>query len=54
MRRFLADENFNNRILRGLRREISDIDILRVQDTHVYQADLRPYSLRGEMIPPLR
>lgn len=36
--RFLADENFNNRILNGLRRTIPDIDILRVQDTEIYQA----------------
>lgn len=36
--RFLADENFNNRILNGLRRLVPDIDILRVQDTEIYQA----------------
>ena len=29
---FLADENFNNDIIRGLRRQRSDIDIVRVQD----------------------
>jgi len=36
--RFLADENFNNRILDGLRRSVPGIDILRVQDTEIYQA----------------
>lgn len=36
--RFLADENFNNRILKGLRRDLPDIDIIRVQDTEIYQA----------------
>lgn len=39
MIRLLADENFNGRILRGLRRERPDADLLRVQDTPVYQAD---------------
>lgn len=33
--RFLADENFNNEILRGLRRRIPDVDITRVQDTEL-------------------
>ncbi len=32
MVRFLADENFNNAILRGLLRRKPDIDIVRVQD----------------------
>ena len=32
MLRFLADENFNNAILRGLYLRLSDIDIVRVQD----------------------
>ncbi len=36
--RFLADENFDNRILNGLRRLIPDFDVLRVQDTEIYQA----------------
>lgn len=35
----LADENFNNRIMRGLLRDNEDLDIVRVQDTEVYQAD---------------
>ncbi|MFN8374819.1 MAG: DUF5615 family PIN-like protein [Anaerolineae bacterium] len=31
--RFLADENFNNDILRGLVRRVSKVDITHVQDT---------------------
>lgn len=38
MIRFLADENFNGKILRGVRRERPDADIVRVQDTPIYQA----------------
>jgi hypothetical protein len=38
MIRFLADENFNGRILRGVWRERPDADIVRVQDTAIYQA----------------
>ncbi|HWX43187.1 MAG TPA: DUF5615 family PIN-like protein [Blastocatellia bacterium] len=30
--RLLADENFDNRILRGLRRRLPNLDIVRVQD----------------------
>lgn len=37
--RFAADENFNNDILRGLRRLYPEIDVIRVQDTEVYEAD---------------
>jgi hypothetical protein len=37
--RFLADENFDNRILRGIRREDAEADIVRVQDTEIYMAD---------------
>lgn len=33
--RFLADENFNNEILRGLERRVSDVDITRIQDTEL-------------------
>jgi predicted nuclease of predicted toxin-antitoxin system len=36
--RLLADENFNNDILRGLLRAKPDIDILRVQDTEMVGA----------------
>lgn len=32
MLRFAADENFNNDIVRGLKRRIPDLDIVRVQD----------------------
>ncbi|HEX4954253.1 MAG TPA: DUF5615 family PIN-like protein [Thermoanaerobaculia bacterium] len=32
MFRLLADENFNGRILKGLLREVPDLDILRAQD----------------------
>jgi hypothetical protein len=38
MIRFLADENFNGKILRGVQRERPDSDIVRVQDTLFYQA----------------
>jgi hypothetical protein len=35
MLKLLADEDFNNDILRGVKRRNPDIDILRVQDTQV-------------------
>jgi len=38
MVRLLADENFNGRIVRGILRERPDTDIVRVQDTAVFQA----------------
>lgn len=37
--RLLADENFNGSILRGLKRNIPELDIVRVQDTPLYKAD---------------
>jgi hypothetical protein len=41
--RFLADENFNNDILRGVRKALGDnvfsFDVIRVQDTEAYQKD---------------
>ena len=37
--RFLADENFDNRILLGVLRENADFNVIRVQDTDVYEAD---------------
>ena len=37
--RFLADENFDNDILRGVQRANPDFDVIRVQDTEIYQAD---------------
>ena len=39
MLRFLADENFNNDILRGLLRRHPDLDIVRVQDIGLSGAD---------------
>jgi hypothetical protein len=35
MIRFLADEDFDNRIVRGLQRRLPDLDLVRVQDTEV-------------------
>lgn len=37
--RFLADENFNNDLLRALLRRAPDLDIVRVQDTIVAGVD---------------
>jgi len=37
--RFLADENFDNRILRGLLRLKPDLDVVRVQDTEIAGTD---------------
>ena len=37
--RFLADENFNNDLLRALVRRLPDLDIVRAQDTAVAGAD---------------
>lgn len=34
----LADENFNGRILRALRRRLPDLNVVRVQDTELYRA----------------
>ena len=39
MIRFLADENFNNDILRGLVRRLPELDIVRVQDVGLGGAD---------------
>jgi Domain of unknown function (DUF5615) len=36
--RLLADENFDGRILEGIRARLPDTDIIRVQDTEIYQA----------------
>jgi hypothetical protein len=38
MIRFLADENFNNDILRGFQRRIASVDMVRVQDTQLIGA----------------
>lgn len=37
--KFAADENFNNDILRALKRQAVALDIVRIQDTAIYQAD---------------
>ncbi len=37
--KFLADENFNNDILRGVWRRIPDVSFTRVQDTEIAGAD---------------
>ena len=34
-----ADENFNNRVLRGLRRLYPNLDVLRIQDSEVFGMD---------------
>ncbi|MEB3267814.1 MAG: DUF5615 family PIN-like protein [Leptolyngbya sp.] len=39
MTSFLADENFNNQIVRGIRRQNPHIDIVRVQDVDLSGAD---------------
>jgi len=36
--RLLADENFNNDMLRGLRLRYPEIDIIQAQDVEIYQA----------------
>jgi predicted nuclease of predicted toxin-antitoxin system len=39
MLRFLADENFNTNVVRGLLRRQPDLDIVRVQDVGLSGAD---------------
>lgn len=39
MAKFLADENFNNQIVRGILRQNQSIDIVRVQDENLSGAD---------------
>ncbi|MGL4881963.1 MAG: DUF5615 family PIN-like protein, partial [Waterburya sp.] len=41
MLRFLADENFNNQIFRGILRRNPNIDVVRVQDMGLTGADDR-------------
>ena len=36
--RFAADENFDGHIFKQLRKRLPDLDIVRVQDTEMYQA----------------
>ena len=37
--RFAADENFNNDVLRGLRLRLSEVDLIRIQDSEVAGED---------------
>jgi len=39
MLRLLADENFNNQIVRGILRQRPEIDIVRVQDVDLSETD---------------
>lgn len=39
MLRLAVDENFNGKIMRGVLRRLPDVDIVRIQDTAVYQTD---------------
>ncbi|MBE7470229.1 MAG: DUF5615 family PIN-like protein [Anaerolineales bacterium] len=39
MIKFVADEDFDNRILRGLLRRQSEVDLVRIQDTPLSGAD---------------
>ncbi|MBI1282069.1 MAG: hypothetical protein GC179_28340 [Anaerolineaceae bacterium] len=39
MIRFLLDENFNGKIVRGLRARKPDVDMIRVQDTEISGSD---------------
>ena len=51
--RFLADENFDNRILNGLRSALPDLDIVRAQDTEISGArdpDLLEWAATQERI----
>lgn len=36
--RFATDENFDGRILEGLRARLAQLDIIRIQDTEMYQS----------------
>lgn len=53
MMRFIADENFDNRIFRGLLRRKPELDIVRVQDLEVAGADdktVLAWAARAERI----
>jgi hypothetical protein len=39
MLKFLADENFNGQIVRGLLRRVPELDLIRVQDLEIAGAD---------------
>jgi hypothetical protein len=47
MLKFIADENFNNNIVRGLLRRQSDLDLVRIQDVGLSGAD-DPLCLLGQ------
>ncbi len=36
--RFATDENFDGRILQGLRARLRELDIVRIQDTEMYKS----------------
>lgn len=38
MMRFATDENFDGRALKGLQERLPDLDIVRIQDTEMYQS----------------
>lgn len=46
MIRFLLDENFNGKIVRGLHARKPDIDMIRVQDTELLGAVYRSLAFR--------
>ena len=53
MIRFLADENFNNHIIRGLRLRNRNIDIVRIQDVGLSGADdptILEYALKADRV----
>ena len=53
MMRFVADENFNGKVFRGLQQLIPDLDIIRVQDTEMFGAsdpDLLAWSAEQNRI----
>jgi len=53
MIRFLADENFNNHIIRGLRLRNNQIDIVRIQDIGLSGADdptILDYALKADRV----
>jgi len=43
MLKFLADENFNNNIVRGLLRRQPNLDIIRIQDADLSGAEIQPF-----------
>lgn len=45
MIQFLADENFNGRILRGLLRRLPDLDVVRAQDVEAIRGASDPVLL---------